>query len=94
MAGRVFGDEMVMLAVGLYVRIATLNPLLGRNVYLGLTGETGQAWSYQEKPGVSDLLVGGTVFLGAETLLGPIYLGYGFVEQGYDSAYLMLGRTF
>jgi hypothetical protein len=35
----------------------------------------------------------GSVFLGLDTLLGPVYLGTGFGE-GANAFYLFLGRTF
>jgi hypothetical protein len=34
----------------------------------------------------------GSVFLGVDTVLGPVYLAYGHAEQGNDSIYLYLGR--
>jgi NTE family protein len=92
--GRISGDEMALLTMGVMVKIGELNPLLGRNIYLGLFGEAGQAWSREETPEFSDLVVGATTYLGVETAIGPIYIGYGMVEQGHDSFYLMLGRIF
>ncbi len=93
-AGRLFGDDVAVLVAGLHVRIARLNSSLGRNVYLGLAGETGQAWNHTEKPGLNDLILGSTVFLGAETLPGPLYLGYGWAEGSHHAFYVLLGRTF
>jgi len=69
-------------------------PLLGQHIYLGFAFETGQAWDFDEEPALGDLLVGGTAFLGVETLLGPFYAGFGLVEGGQESFYIMLGRTF
>jgi len=92
--GRVFGDDMALATASVYLRLARLNPSIGKHIYLGLAFETGQAWGFDEEPAFGDLLVGGTVFLGLETLLGPFYAGYGLVEGGQESFYLMLGRTF
>jgi NTE family protein len=92
--GRVFGDDMALATASTYVRLARLDPSLGQHVYFGLAFETGQAWAFDEEPAFGDLLMGGTVFLGVETLLGPFYVGYGLVEGGHDSVYVMLGRTF
>jgi len=92
--GRVFGDDMAILVAGLQVRLASLNPLMGGNVYLGLAAEAGQAWERDEKPALNDLLLGGTVYLGVESLMGPFYLGYGWTEGGYNTLYLLLGQTF
>jgi NTE family protein len=38
--------------------------------------------------------MGGSVFLGAESPLGPVYLAAGFGEGGTRAFYLLLGRTF
>ena len=35
-----------------------------------------------------------TTFVGAETLLGPVYVGYGYAEGGHQSLYVFLGRSF
>ena len=41
-----------------------------------------------------DLLPSGSVFLGVDTLLGPMYLGYGLTDGGEQSAFLVFGRQF
>ncbi len=92
--GRVFGDEMALGTLAAYLRLARLDPSLGQHIYLGLAFETGQAWDHAESPALADLLVGGTAFLGVETLLGPFYVGYGVVEGGHESFYVLLGRSF
>jgi hypothetical protein len=33
---------------------------------------------------VSDLLYGVTLLLGADTLVGPVFLAYGWAEGGHD----------
>ena len=44
-----------------------------------------------------DLVVGtsmGSIFVGADTLLGPAYLGFGYDESGQESGYIVIGRRF
>ena len=36
----------------------------------------------------------GSVFLGLDTILGPVYFATGFDEGGDTAYYLFLGRTF
>lgn len=93
-SGRIFGDEAALLVLGSFFRVASLNPALGGNVYLGVSGELGQAWQNTEESALDDMLLGGTLYLGVESLLGPFYMGYGLVEGGYGSFYVLLGRTF
>ncbi len=63
--------------------------------YLGASLEYGGVWSdpdlhFDELP----LYVAGSVFTGIDSPLGPIMLGYGHTERGYNSVYLILGTTF
>ena len=41
-----------------------------------------------------DAILAGSLFLGVDTLLGPIYMGFGHAEGGENSVYLFLGRVF
>jgi NTE family protein len=41
-----------------------------------------------------DVIVAGSIFLGLDTFLGPVYLAYGHAEGGHDSVYFFLGQTF
>jgi NTE family protein len=62
-------------------------------VYVGGSFEVGNAW--EKRADLDDeLLFAGGGFVGAETPLGPIYLGYGYGEGGNSQAYFFLGQTF
>ena len=41
-----------------------------------------------------DLRYGGTVGLGADLSIGPLYLAYGRADEGYDCFYFSLGTLF
>ena len=45
---------------------------------------------------IDDFLYGGVVFLGWDTPIGPLYVGYGITDKGQDDGrfYLFLGKTF
>ena len=88
------GDVSGHAALGYYWQIAELPSLLGSGVYVGGGLEAGNAWADIGDAEFGDLLGAGVVFLGAETILGPFYLGYGLAEGGQDSFYLRLGRVF
>ncbi len=92
--GRLFGDDLATAALGVQFQIARLSPTLGGHLYFGLLGEAGQAWQYDDTPTLTDIVPGFTTFLGAETPLGPVYVGYGYAEGGYQSVYVFLGRSF
>ena len=38
--------------------------------------------------------VAGSAFVGTDTPLGPIYLGYGAAEGGHDAIYFFIGQSF
>ncbi|WP_457675087.1 patatin-like phospholipase family protein [Thiolapillus sp.] len=59
-------------------------------VYLGATLEAGNTWQYAENYG-NDWLLGGSLFLGLDTLLGPLYLGYALGEDNRSSIFLYFG---
>ncbi len=59
-------------------------------LFLGISAETGTAWTDVR----GNPRVGGTLFVGLETLLGPLNLAYGRADAGEDAWYLSLGLTF
>jgi NTE family protein len=62
--------------------------------YAGLSLEVGNAWATRDDVDWSRLETGGSLFLGAESPFGPVYLAAGFGEGGTRAFYLLLGRTF
>ncbi|MEE9292831.1 MAG: patatin-like phospholipase family protein [Acidobacteriota bacterium] len=91
---RLQGDVSGNLAMIYYREIGRVNPNLGGGVYVGASLEAGNVWDDVGSAGFSDLRYAGLVFMGAETLMGPLYLGYGLSEGGEDSFYLFLGQLF
>jgi NTE family protein len=62
--------------------------------YAGLSLEAGNIWDRRSDISFGSSLTHGSVFVGLDTLLGPVYLGTGFGEGGENTFYLFLGRTF
>ncbi len=60
--------------------------------YFGASLEWGGTWQGREDIGLSDTLVAGSLFLGADTFLGPLFGAYGHAEGGEDAIYLFLGK--
>ncbi len=63
-------------------------------LYLGASLETGNTWDDRSDIRLGSFLWSGSVFLGFETPLGPLYIAYGVAEGGQHSPYLFLGRSF
>jgi NTE family protein len=62
--------------------------------YGGASAEIGNVFSDFNKINWDDLKPSGSVFLGVDTLFGPLYLGYGMTEGGRQNVFLVLGRLF
>ena len=67
---------------------------LGVPVYLGMSLEAGNVWRNMSDIRWSTLREDQSIFLGLDTILGPVYVGTGFDDRGDQSFYLFLGRTF
>ena len=63
-------------------------------LYLGGSLEVGNVFEDRSDIGFSDSIFAGSLFLGADTLLGPVYLAYGNAEGGKSAYYIYLGRSF
>jgi NTE family protein len=62
--------------------------------YLGVSFETGNVWQRRGDASFGSLRHDASVFLGLDTLLGPVYIASGWDDQGQHAFYLFLGRTF
>ncbi|MDB6154289.1 MAG: hypothetical protein JWL90_2742 [Chthoniobacteraceae bacterium] len=95
LARRGLYDQNALLAQLVYYReIAKLPPGLGGGVYGGFSLEAGNVWKDLGSVSAKDLVIGGSLFLGADTLLGPLYFGVGMAERGETAIYLQLSPVF
>src|SRR5690606_14348379 len=62
--------------------------------FAGITLELGNAWDARSDIGFDDALLGGSIWAGVDTPVGPVYVGYGRTEGDVDAAYVHLGRAF
>ena len=86
-------------AVGriLYYRRIRSNPirgLLDAALYVGGSVELGNAWQNSSDVKLGNSLFAGSLFLGADTFIGPVYLAGGLAEGGQSALYLFVGRPF
>jgi NTE family protein len=89
------GDRSLFGGLIAYVAIAKLDlGALTQGVYAGLSLETGNVYAREQTVDWQSLMTGGSVFLGARTALGPVYLGYGVAEGGRDHIYFLIGQKF
>ena len=62
--------------------------------YLGLSYEVGNVWERRSDISFGSARKDASLFLGLDTLIGPVYVAAGLEEGGPESFYLFLGRTF
>jgi NTE family protein len=62
--------------------------------YLGFSIEAGNVWATRDEVELNNLQTGGSLFLAADSPLGPIYLAAGLASGGEAAFYLYLGKSF
>ena len=55
--------------------------------------EAGNVWQTQSDISASSALIHGSLFLGLDTLVGPVFLAAGYGESGNTNLYLSIGTT-
>ena len=63
-------------------------------LYLGFSVEAGNAWQKRSDITLHSLIYAGSVFIGANTFIGPAYIAYGLAEGGHQTLGLFLGQRF
>lgn len=87
--------QKLLAARAIYLnRMALLPSVLGNGLYIGASLEAGNIWDNTARISPAQLRYGTALFLGADTALGPLYLGAGFSQGGNQSLYLYLGLPF
>jgi NTE family protein len=62
--------------------------------YIGATAELGNTWQDQSDISFDSSILAGSVFVGFDTILGPIYTAFGMTEDNQKALYFYVGRTF
>ena len=84
LSGQHYGRLMAMYRRSvLDIGIAEVSP--------GFSLEYGNVWEDKDDIDIGDGIFAGSLFLGADTPLGPVYVAYGLAEGGFDSFYIYIG---
>lgn len=91
--GELAGRYLAQGGAYYYYQLFNLPAALGNSVYVGAGMETGGVWNDVDTVDPTDLLLGGTVFIGVDTSIGPLYFAYGFAQNSpnFGNLYLILG---
>ncbi|NNJ98631.1 MAG: patatin [Gammaproteobacteria bacterium] len=85
LAGQHFG----LLEAAFYRRLGNITLL---PMYAGFSLETGNVWDDRDQISVDNTVLAGSVFVGANTILGPLYVACGLNDADSSTIYLYLGR--
>ena len=85
------GDYLGFARAVYYHQIGNL-PLLGRGVYVGGSLEAGNTWATRDDIAFKGMYTAGSVFVAADTWIGPFYFAWGRASGGSSSFYIFLGR--
>ena len=89
--GQLSGNHLFLLRLGWYRRLNT-EPSITRGFFVGGTVEAGQVWVDRSAMSLSDLRAGFSLFIGADTGIGPLYLGLTYAPRGHLGLALFIGR--
>ncbi|HEX4024877.1 MAG TPA: patatin-like phospholipase family protein [Steroidobacteraceae bacterium] len=62
--------------------------------YVGMSLESGNVWMQRSQMSFTSLRTDASVFVAADTYLGPVYLAGGYDQSGSTAFYLYLGHSF
>ncbi|MFH1903337.1 MAG: patatin-like phospholipase family protein, partial [Candidatus Omnitrophota bacterium] len=92
--GELRGNYYGLARIIYFYRFGKVPFAWGDSLYLGGSVEAGNVWISSKDVELSDLLWSGSLLVGADTPLGPLYFGYGFAEETEGVFYVYLGRKF
>lgn len=87
---QLFASQTALLRAVYYRRMTNADALFSVPLYLGGSLEAGGLWNQRRDIG-KNMIGAGSVFVGIDTFLGPIFLGYGYAQGGHNAAYLTFG---
>ena len=85
------GNQAALARAVLYRRVGDTTRIFAMPMFVGGSLEAGNVWDRRDDVDFGSLVVGGSLFTGFDTPLGPIFLGYGRNQTGADSWYLSFG---
>ncbi|MGE5301152.1 MAG: BamA/TamA family outer membrane protein, partial [Acidobacteriota bacterium] len=91
-SNQILGQSMALGRVITYHKVGT--SFIG-DLYLGGSLESGNVWGENEKQfDLGNLRLAGSLFVGYDTIIGPLYLAFGHADGGFNAGYFYLGRAF
>ncbi|VAW55589.1 putative patatin-like phospholipase [hydrothermal vent metagenome] len=86
-----FGQHFGLIEAVFYRRLGDITFF---PIYTGFSLEAGNAWLEASDINTENIRLAGSVFIGADTFLGPIYIAIGATDKGESAFYLNIGVPF
>jgi NTE family protein len=90
--GQFYGESLEFGRLMYYRKLT--KAVLTEGVYAGFSLEAGRIGGPLVPGSPNDILTAGSLFLAADTPLGPIYIGYGIAEKDNRTTYFYLGLPY
>jgi NTE family protein len=91
---QLFGANLVFATAVYYRELARGSSLLKIPVYVGGSVEAGNVYNDIDDFTAGSLILSGSIFVGVDSIIGPIYVAGGLSENGDKAVYLFVGQTF
>ena len=88
---QLLGRHVALATLAYYRRLNDLDLV---SLFAGFTLEAGNTWELSDDIGIDDLRYSGSLFVGADSPLGPAYLALGYGNAGDLAVYFYLGNPF
>ena len=85
------GQNFSLIEAAFYKRLGNITFL---PIYTGFSIETGNAWNRLSDISAENAIFAGSIFIGADTFIGPLYMAFGFNDDGQQALYFNIGQTF
>ena len=89
--GQLLGNYVLFSRLTWYMRLAG-TPTLARGYFIGASAEAGNAYATRDELRTGSLRSGMSLFFGADTGLGPLYMGLTHAPRGQTGVVLFIGR--
>ncbi|MBV8158032.1 MAG: patatin-like phospholipase family protein [Dyella sp.] len=86
-----YGNQTALARAVIYRRTGQMDAIFSTPIYIGASLEAGNTWHDKSDVQLNSLIYAGSMFLGIQTPLGPLFLGYGYAQGGRNSIYLTFG---
>jgi NTE family protein len=88
---QLYGNHLALAEMVYFAKIMKLSKFLRSDLYAGASFEAGNAWLRSSDVNSNDTIYAGSIFVGLDSNIGPIYIGFGHAEGGKHAFYFSLG---